>query len=109
MLDVAQAFAWARMFAGYAGTESLAAAAGETFDAGKPCAICRALGRAREASGRHGPAVPSAGGQRMLLILERPMPLLSVPPPGRWPAAPATCAEARAAEVPVPPPRAALA
>jgi len=109
MLDVAQAFAWTRMFAGYARTQSFAAAARETFDPGKPCTICRAVSRAREASGQHGPAVPSAGGQKMLLILEQAGPFFDRPVPGEWPVEPADRAEARGTDVPVPPPRAGVA
>ena len=106
MLDVAQAFAWARMFAGYARTQSLAAAASETFDPGRPCEICRAVSKAREASDNRGPAVPSAGGQKLLLILERPTPFFAAPAREKWPATPVVRAEPRAADVPVPPPRA---
>lgn len=109
MLDVAQGFAWARMFAGYARTRSFAAAARETFDPGKPCTICRAVGRAREASGQHGPAVPSAGGQRMLMILERPAAFFAPAAAGGWPVEPAARAEVRGSDVPVPPPRAGIA
>ncbi len=61
MLDVAQVVAWTRMFAGYARTESIAAAARETFDPGKPCAMCRAVSKARDAGcDRHAPAVQAS-------------------------------------------------
>src|SRR5277367_3965041 len=43
LLDMAQVFAWTRMFAGYARNESIAAAARETFDPAKPCALCCAV------------------------------------------------------------------
>ena len=105
MLDVAQVFAWARMFANHASTESFAAAARETFDPGKPCEICRAVSKARDASSRHAPAVPSAGGQKMLLILERSAPFFALSAQGEWPLTPPARAEARAVDVPVPPPR----
>jgi len=105
MLDVAQVAAWARMFGGYARTESLAAAVRETFDPGKPCVICRAVSQAREASERHAPAVPSAGAEKMLLIFERTAPFVALAAPRSWPGVPSARAPARIADVPVPPPR----
>ena len=85
MLDVAQLVAWARMFAGYARTESVLSAARDTFDPARPCAICCAVCRAREAAGQHAPAVPPAGRDKLVLILERAAPF--VPESGllAWP------------------------
>lgn len=105
MLDLAQAFAWARMFAGYARTESLAAAARETFDPGKPCDICRAVSKAREAGGRGAPAAPSARVQKIFLIVEREARLVVPSVRRTWPAPAPVCAQARSADVPVPPPK----
>jgi poly(3-hydroxybutyrate) depolymerase len=105
MLDLAQVAAWARMFAGYARTESLASAAKATFDPGRPCEICKAVSMAREASGRHAPAVPSAGGEKMVLIFERSAPFFAPSALRTWPEAAPASAPARSAEVPVPPPR----
>jgi hypothetical protein len=105
MLDLTQLVAWTRMFAGYARTESVLAAAKETFDPGKPCRLCRAVSRAREACGRHGPAVPSAGAQRLVLIIERATPFIGLPAADDWPEEGLLKAPARSAEVPVPPPR----
>ncbi len=48
LLDSVQVFAWAKMYAGYARTLSWSAAVAETFDPGKPCAICCAVRKARE-------------------------------------------------------------
>jgi len=109
MLDLAQVFAWTRMFAGYARTESFAAAARETFDPGKPCEVCRAVGRAREASDRHAPAVPTAGCGKLVLIFERTAPFFGLSARRTWPVAPSVRAQARGTDVPVPPPRAGLA
>jgi hypothetical protein len=109
MLDVAQAFAWTRMFAGYAKNESVVAAVRDTFDPGRPCALCCALGKARQAAGQHGPALPSAGGDRMILILEGPDVYVAVQAQRAWPDAPFAVTAARARDVPVPPPRAVLA
>jgi hypothetical protein len=110
MLDVAQVVAWTRMFAGYARTESIVAAARETFDPGKPCALCRAVSKARDACcDRRAPAVPSAGAEKMVLILERASPFVASPEPTAWPERAPAHAPVREADVPVPPPRAALA
>jgi hypothetical protein len=108
MLDVAQLAAWTRMFAGYARTESIAAAASETFDPGRPCALCRAVSKARDACDRGRPAVPSAGVEKIVLILDRASPFVSSPVSLEWPKAESACAVARAADVPVPPPRSGL-
>jgi len=109
MLDVAQVFAWTRMFAGYARSLSLAAAARETFDPGRPCEICRAVSKAREASGQHGPAAPSAGASKMVLILERPSVFVALSASRTWPVIPSVRAQERSADVPVPPPKAGVA
>jgi hypothetical protein len=106
---MAQVFAWTRMFAGYARNESLAAAARETFDPAKPCALCCAVSKAREASGQHAPALPAASSERMILIFERSAPFVAASDRGSWPEAAPTRAAARSADVPVPPPRWALA
>jgi len=106
MLDVAQVFAWARMFAGYARNESVVSAARDTFDPARPCAICQALCRARQTAGQHSPAVPSAGGDRMILILDRHEAFVGASPERAWPDLPAARAAARVCDVPVPPPRA---
>jgi hypothetical protein len=109
MLDLAQVAAWARMFAAYARTESLAAAARETFDPGKPCEICKAVSVARAAAGRHGPALPSAGAEKMLLIFERGAAFFGPCAKRAWPVVPAGYALACPEDVPVPPPKSALA
>ena len=109
LLDVAQVFAWTCMFAGYARTESIVAAARETFDPAKPCALCCAVSKARETSRQHGPAVPAAAPERMILILERSAPFVAAGGPRRWPKVEPSCAVARSGDVPVPPPRLDLA
>jgi hypothetical protein len=105
MLDLAQVVAWTRMFAGYASTESFAAAASETFDPCKPCALCKAVSHARDASCRHGPVAPSAGGEKLILIYEKSTVFVAGSAKQAWPEAVASRAFVRSAEVPVPPPR----
>jgi hypothetical protein len=104
MLDVAQVAAWARMFAGYVRTESVAAAARETFDPAKPCQICRAVSKARAAAAPRA-AVPPAGPEKIILIFERSALLLAGPAQRIWPALTPARAWSRAGDVPVPPPR----
>lgn len=105
MLDIAQVFAWTRMFEGYTTTKSIVAAAKETFDPDKPCAICRALSKAREASDQHGPAVRTVASEKITLILDGstcfvPMSIRQI-----WPDPIQSAALTRIGEVPVPPPK----
>jgi hypothetical protein len=109
MLDMAQVVAWTHMFAGYARTESVIQAARNTFDPAKPCALCRAVSNARHASDGHGPAIPNAGSEKIVLILERAAPFVGARVPGNWREAPSLGAPVRPADVPVPPPRGRLA
>jgi len=106
---MAQVFAWARMFAGYARSESIAAAARETFDPAKPCALCCAVSRAREAASPHGPAVPAASSEKLVLICERPSVFVAASAQGRWPEMTPARIPVCIGDVPVPPPRADLA
>lgn len=103
MLDVAQVIAWGHMFADYTRTESLVAAARETFDPGKPCAICRAVSQAREASAPT--ALRVGGSEKLVLISEVPAEFVTRDEPPAWPAMGAGRPEARTSDVPVPPPR----
>jgi hypothetical protein len=105
MLDLVQVMAWTRMFAGYAGTESFVAAAKETFDPCKPCDLCRAVSHARDASCQHGPAMPAAGGEKLVLILEKSPVFVASSAERAWPDAGPARALPRSSEVPVPPPR----
>lgn len=105
MLDVAQVFAWGRMFAGYARSESIMKAANETFDPTKPCAICLAVCKAREASTNHSPGVPARGMEKIVLISIRPMDFVSPKMPDAWPVYRGNVVFAPRGDVPVPPPR----
>ena len=106
MLDIAQVFAWTRMFAGYTTTKSIVAAAKETFDPDKPCAICRALSKAREASSQHGPAVPTAASEKIVLILDGSTCFVPMSSEQNWPNPLQAPAVVRIGDVPVPPPKA---
>jgi len=106
LLDVAQSVAWARMFAGYARTESVAAAARDTFDAGRPCALCRAVSQARQAAPRT--LAPNTGLEKVVLICQETVAYVGTPVPRTWSAAAFPTAAWRAEDVPLPPPRALL-
>jgi hypothetical protein len=105
MLDVVQAFAWARMFAGYARIESILPAAKDTFDPAKPCEICRAVSKARETSNQNTPAARSAATEKIILFFERPVRFVGVAAQRTWPLAPPARVLVRAGDVPVPPPK----
>jgi len=105
MLDVAQVFAWGRMFAGYVKSESIVAAARETFDPAKPCEICGAVSKAREASHSRGAAVPSAGTDRMVMIFDSSSASVLPARADAWPAEAGLSGARRVDVVPVPPPR----
>jgi hypothetical protein len=106
MLDLAQVFAWGRMFTRYVCCESVAEAAKETFDPAKPCALCVAVGKARQASDNHAPALPSAGAEKMVLIFDAPLEFMAWVAEEAWPAIPGSKIPSSIRDVPVPPPRA---
>jgi hypothetical protein len=105
MLDIAQVFAWSRMFSGYVTCESFADAARDTFDPGKPCAICLAVGKAREASSNHVPTLPASGSEKIILIFDRPMEFVSPKVQHVWLSFEDHIASSPGRDVPVPPPR----
>lgn len=105
MLDVAQAVAWTRMFAGYVGTESVCAAARDTFDPARPCALCRAVRAARESDTRHAPAVPVNAAKKLTMAFHDAG-FRVIPPPERdWPDVRASRAVSRSEDVPLAPPK----
>jgi hypothetical protein len=109
MLDMVQVFAWAHMFAGYARTESVIAAAKETFDPDKPCAICQAVSKTREAASQHGPAAPSVSSEKIVLILDDSSCFVPASTKGSWVETIQMLALVRSGDVPVPPPKVVVA
>jgi hypothetical protein len=106
LLDLTQVFAWARMFAGYSRTLPLREAAVMTMDPDKPCPICLAVRRAREAESRQQPpAMPSIVQKMPLLAQVRNEPFVFHRDRPAWPDAPPARAPSWRAPVPVPPPR----
>jgi hypothetical protein len=109
MLDVAQVVAWSRMFAGYARSECVLSAARDTFDPERPCALCRAVSKAREASSGRGQAAPDAGARKMVMVFQAVETLVAPAPGTAWTETQEAPPKAMWAEVPLPPPRTALA
>jgi hypothetical protein len=106
MLDVAQGFAWARMFTGYARSESVASAARDTFDPARPCRICLAVKAARDASSAHCPVAQQAETSKIVLAFEEPGIFIGQAPSRVWLLVMSVGAPARSEDVPLPPPRA---
>jgi hypothetical protein len=105
--DAAQLVAWAKMFAGYAQTLSVSAALEETFDASKPCDLCRNVAKAKETEQKQAPqTIEQAVAGKLLLACETPARVVIEVPFADWPDAPSRTAPTRTERVPVPPPRA---
>ena len=104
--DVAQVFAWGRMFTQYSATLPVGQALQETFDGSKPCPICRAVAKARKA---HRPQTPTASEQnpaKLVLAFERGSDAVIAAPRTRWETSRPEIGLKRTDRVPVPPPRA---
>jgi hypothetical protein len=105
LLDTAQVFAWVRMFAGYTRTMSIETAVIQTMDPNKPCAICKAVRRARDA-GRHEKAAATPPAvEQMLLAHVQDEPFVLPPIRSEWPQADPIPIPSWRMPVPVPPPR----
>jgi hypothetical protein len=108
-LDVVQVFAWGRMFFGNARTMSIAEAAVQTFDPGKPCPICLAVRRAREAEPRNqSAAVPTSVVKTLLAPVQNEPFILPLIRP-EWPDANLVMMVSWLPPLPVPPPRTLIA
>lgn len=106
LLDAAQVLVWAKMFAGYSSSMSVAAALDATFDAEKPCGLCLGLSAAKEASKQQLPQAVDGSAEKLQLALHRPEPIVLTRETGDWPVTLASVAPRRTESVPVPPPRA---
>jgi hypothetical protein len=105
LLDAVQVLAWAKMFAGYSGTMSAAAALERTFDPTKPCQMCLRVATAKKAAKQQLPAAIEQSSEKLILALHRPPPIIFEQLALAWPAALARVAPSRTEAVPVPPPR----
>jgi hypothetical protein len=106
LLDGMQVFAWAKMFAGYAQTMSVAAALRETFDPAKPCEMCLGVAAAKDTARKQVPQSVEFSAEKITLALEAPSKIILAPVSETWPPIVAMTAVSRSEAVPVPPPRA---
>jgi hypothetical protein len=105
LLDVAQIFAWGKMFAGYIETMSAGAALAQTFDPAKPCEICLSVSHAKQKEASQAPVTTERNPNKVVLALEASPPLAKAALPVAWPRAIACSGPTRWEVVPVPPPR----
>lgn len=108
LLDIAQVFAWTRMYAGYAQTMSAGEALTRTFDPAKPCELCVAVLKAREASddpAKTPSTVASVEIEKIVLIAQGGALAVLAPVLEAWPVARHEFAGMRVDPVPTPPPR----
>jgi hypothetical protein len=106
LLDGVQVFAWAKMFAGYTQTMSVAAALRETFDPAKPCEMCLGVAAAKDTAKKQLPASVENSTEKIVLALEAANKIVPAPAPEAWPPMATVAALSRSEAVPVPPPRA---
>jgi len=106
--DVAQVFAWSRMFTGYAEALPVGTALRETFDPAKPCHLCEAIARAKQTSTKQ-PAAAPAATVKLILALELPADPVVERSVSAWPRSAPSSSVSWTAAVPVPPPRFAAA
>lgn len=104
MLDVAQCFAWARMFSEYAPRMPLAEAIIETLDPAKPCPLCSLISQAR--GQQESSRVPAVSADERLLLASPEADLALLQPVlEEWPRDLSRKSESRTEPVPLPPPR----
>lgn len=106
-LDLAQAFAWARMFGSYVHSESVIAAAKDTFDPDRPCPICKAVSHARDEAKQQAPAQKSPSSEKFYWVLVSQVGWVGRASGASWTESEPALPFSRVCEVPVPPPRAA--
>ncbi|MBI5689116.1 MAG: hypothetical protein HZC55_03385 [Verrucomicrobia bacterium] len=105
LLEVAQALVWAKMFSGYAGSMSVAAALERTFDPGKRCHLCLKVAAARKSAQEQLPQAVERSAEKLLLAVHRTAPVILNQPVADWPVDVMPFAPSRRESVPVPPPR----
>lgn len=104
--EVLQVVAWGKMFARYTQEFSVGAALARTFDASKPCELCKVAQRGHNAGTENEPAPASTGaGEKVLLAFHATAPLVIVAPDFSWPGVADDSGLTRTEAVPVPPPR----
>lgn len=102
--DLAQVFAWGRMFAGYTSALSLGAALRETLDPAKACELCVGVAKAKEQSSQAMPAA-NPDSAKLVLAMETEVLVISAPLRREWPVTPHVLPGEWREAVPLPPPR----
>jgi hypothetical protein len=105
LLDAVQVFAWGKMFAENARTQSLADALRATFDSAKPCELCLGVAAAKEAAKQQLPATLERSEEKLLLALHTSALPVFVSSSADWPVTLASAPPSRTEPVPLPPPR----
>jgi hypothetical protein len=104
--EVVQVVAWGKMFTRYVQEFSAGDALARTFDASKPCALCKVAQKGRDAANANEQAPASTGAtEKVLLAFQAIAPLVIVAPDFCWPGVTADFGLMRTEAVPVPPPR----
>ena len=93
------------MYAGYAETLPVGEALRETFDATKPCDLCRAISHAKESQQQQLPQQVVRDVEKLILALESPAPVFLSTASNDWLEATWTLIDPRVDPVPLPPPR----
>jgi hypothetical protein len=104
--DLAQIFAWSRMFTGYARVLSVREALAVTFDADKPCDLCVAVKKNRASEESQAGTTALSTEKLLLACAAAASPSIVMPPAGNWPRPTDWKIVARIETVPVRPPRA---
>jgi len=105
VLNIAQVFAWARMFAGYVQTCSVSEAAEKAVDPAHPCELCKALQRARQSDQSQPLQAAPAALEKLLLAHSDTTDFVIFSPRPEWPEPLHETPRSRREPVPVPPPR----
>ena len=103
--DAMQVAAWGKMLAGYSETMPLPEALRQTFDASKPCEMCRGIAQARTAAEDQTPATELRAEAKFILAFHFVNAPVFANDPDDWMTAPTSGLRERSDPVPVPPPR----
>ncbi len=104
--EVVQVVAWGKMFARYTQEFSVVNALARTFDASKPCALCKVAQKGHDAASASGQTPASTNtSEKVLLAFHATTPLVIVAPDFSWRGVDDDSGLMRTEAVPVPPPR----
>ena len=104
--DAMQVAAWSKMFAGYAETMPVSDALRETFDASKPCEMCRGIAKAKNDTEKQLPLIEQSAAAKFVLVIQPVDAPVFANDRGDWRIVSLGGPCERTDPVPVPPPRA---